>query len=170
MSSRVFGTRLQKKTWTSQITPEIVQPHILVVSIRIWSVMKNLYASLAVAVLLPFGVLVAQDQDQQGPVEKTENGAKKAAHKTGETVKNGAQATGSAVSKGVKATERTVGKGLEKTGSTIRRAGTNPTPVRHHRATAHSSPTPKESPVSKPSPTPEQSTTPVPAASPTATP
>ena len=169
MSSRIWNS-FEEKTRTAEITPKIVQPHLLAVSIRMWSVMKNPYALLAVAVLLPFGLLVAQDQDQPGPVEKTENGAKQAAHKTGQTVKNGAEATGSAVSKGVKATERTVGKGLEKTGSTIRRAGTNPTPVRHHRATAHSSPTPKESPVSKPSPSPEQSTTPVPAASPTATP
>ena len=129
--------------------------------------MRKESAVLLIAAMLPFGLLMAQDQDQQGPVEKTENTAKKVAHKTGETVKNGVKATGSAISNGAKATERTVGKGLEKTGNTIRKAGTNPTPVRHHRPTTHASPASKESPVNKPSPSPEQSTTPQPAASPT---
>jgi hypothetical protein len=132
--------------------------------------MKKLHASLAIAVLLPFGLVIAQDQDQQGPVEKTENTTKKVVHKTGEAVTNTAKATGSVVSNGAKATERTVGKGLQKAGTAVRRAGSSPTPVRHHRVTARTSPTPKESPVSKASPSPEQSATPEPAASPSTTP
>jgi hypothetical protein len=132
--------------------------------------MKKLHASLAIAALLPLGLVIAQDQNQPGPVEKTENTTKKVAHKTGEAVTNTAKATGSAVSNGAKATERTVGKGLQKAGTTIRRAGNNSTPIRHHRVTAHTSPTPKESPLSKASPSPEQSATPEPVASPTATP
>jgi hypothetical protein len=132
--------------------------------------MKKLHALLAIAVLLPLGLVIAQDQNQPGPVEKTENKAKKVASKTGEAVTNTAKATGSAISNGAKATERTVGKGLQKAGTKIRRAGNNSTPIRHHRVTAHTSPTPKESPLSKTSPSPEQSATPEPAASPTTTP
>ena len=106
--------------------------------------MKKFFVPLALAMAFPLATLRAQDQGQ-GPVEKTENTAKKVAHETGETVVRGVKATGSAISNGTKATERTVGKGLEKTGSAIRNAGTNPSPIRHHRVTAHASPAPKES-------------------------
>ena len=93
--------------------------------------MKRFFALLMIAAAVPCASVRADDQ---GPVEKTTNTVKKAAHETSNAVvkgakatrtavSDGAKATGSAVSNGTKATERTVGKGLQKAGDSVRNVG-----------------------------------------------
>jgi hypothetical protein len=84
--------------------------------------MKRFFALLMIAAAVPCASVRADDQ---GPVGKTTNTVKKAAHETSNVVVNGAKATGTAVSNGAKATERTVGKGLQKAGNRIHKAGNN---------------------------------------------
>ena len=63
--------------------------------------MKRFFALLMIAAAVPCASVRADDQ---GPVEKTTNTVKKAAHETSNAVVNGAKTTGTTVSNGAKAT------------------------------------------------------------------
>ena len=82
--------------------------------------MKKILVFLLMVAAIPFASLRADDQ---GPVQKTTNTAKKVVRQTSDAIVNGVKATGRTISNGAKATERTVGKGLQKAGNTVRNTG-----------------------------------------------